>query len=103
MAETQQGDRKWTKNLLTRARTTCIGTNVGRNWPGHWSADNDLSMWPCRPDFRGDSPKDTAEVKVLERLVQDIFGHNVKDAWNSRIKLFIDWTSNGQHSKPCPV
>jgi carboxypeptidase A4 len=35
-AYTQSTDRMWRKNRQTVTTSSCLGTDINRNWPNHW-------------------------------------------------------------------
>lgn len=90
MAETQQDNRNWQKNVQQRVKTICLGTNLNRNWPMNWDVGkpSDGAHLPCISTFRGNGPGDTKEVSSI----MDIFK-------TQTIKAYIEWQANGQRGE----
>jgi carboxypeptidase A4 len=88
-------DRLWRNNRQTFPNTTCVGTNLNRNWPFQWRvvhpdvADGSTDD-PCDPDylFRGFAPGDTPEVSGAIAFIDAI--HNINP---HGIKWFVDFHS----------
>lgn len=83
----------WRKNRLPRSNTTCIGTDLNRNWKFEWGGEpgtGAASTDPCDDTFQGLSPGDTPENIVLSGL-SDKLGASRKG-----IRSYIDLHSYGQ-------
>ena len=65
-AYTQTNDRMWRKNRKTISTSSCVGTDINRNWPNHWSQANGASTNPCAEDYKGQAQGDTVENKALK-------------------------------------
>ncbi|PTB45958.1 hypothetical protein M441DRAFT_63276 [Trichoderma asperellum CBS 433.97] len=90
---TQTTDRMWRKNRLPRSNTTCIGTDLNRNWKFEWGGEpgtGAASTDPCDDTFQGLGPGDTPENIVLSGL-SDKLGASRKG-----IRSYIDLHSYGQ-------
>lgn len=82
-------DRLWRKNRQVRDFSSCIGTDVNRNWPHQWDVTGGSSTNPCSETYRGDAPGDTPEMAVLTN-------HTLSLAESNGIKFFVDWHSYSQ-------
>jgi hypothetical protein len=90
---TQTNNRLWRKNRQPRRNTTCLGTDLNRNWAYQWSAeppDGAVSPNPCSETFRGSCAGDTPENIVLTALSKKLA------ATGQGIRSYIDWHSYGQ-------
>ncbi|KAK0609691.1 zinc carboxypeptidase [Bombardia bombarda] len=87
---TQTTNRLWRKNRLTRSGTSCVGTDMNRNWPYNWALTGGASTDPCSETYKGVAAGDTAEIRALVALTTTIRAAQ-------GIKLFIDWHSYGQY------
>ncbi|KAK3373218.1 hypothetical protein B0T24DRAFT_253180 [Lasiosphaeria ovina] len=87
---TQTNDRLWRKNRQTRSTSSCVGTDVNRNWPWKWELTNGASTNPCDETYKGLAAGDTPENKGLVALTSQLKA-------SKGIKLFIDWHSYGQY------
>lgn len=88
---TQTTERLWRKNRQPRCNTTCIGTDMNRNWPQNWALPGGSSDDPCSQTYRGQRQSDTPEVTSLTKHVLA-----TADAHPGGIKWFVDWHSYGQ-------
>ena len=87
---TQTNDRLWRKNRKTVSGSSCVGTDVNRNWPYKWELTNGASTNPCSETYKGQAAGDTPENKGLVSQVQALK--------NSRgIQLYLDVHSYGQY------
>ncbi|KAK0715334.1 hypothetical protein B0H67DRAFT_239081 [Lasiosphaeris hirsuta] len=87
---TQTTNRLWRKNRQTRTSSSCVGTDMNRNWPYKWEVTGGASTDPCDETYKGQAAGDTTEIKALVAFTQTL--KNSKG-----IKLFIDWHSYGQY------
>ncbi|KAF3008556.1 hypothetical protein E8E13_006949 [Curvularia kusanoi] len=92
---TQTNDRLWRKNRQPRPslNTTCLGTDGNRNWKFEWDAEppeGGSTPDPCGQTYRGLSPGDTPENKVLDKFSSELA------AKPGGIRSFIDFHSYGQ-------
>jgi murein tripeptide amidase MpaA len=86
----QTNDRLWRKNRKTVSGSSCVGTDVNRNWPYKWELTNGASTNPCSETYKGQAAGDTPENKGLVSQVQALK--------NSRgIQLYLDVHSYGQY------
>ena len=92
-AYTQTTDRMWRKNRLPRSNTTCVGTDLNRNWKFEWGGEpgtGAASTDPCDSTFQGLSPGDTPENIAVSGLSNKL-GKSPKG-----IRSYIDLHSYGQ-------
>ncbi|KAF9873081.1 zinc carboxypeptidase a [Colletotrichum karsti] len=89
-AYSQTNDRLWRKNRLPRSGSTCIGTDINRNWPFNWQLPGGASTSPCSETYKGQAAGDTPEMVALKAYTDRLAAGN-------GIKLFIDWHSYGQY------
>ncbi|KFA56112.1 hypothetical protein S40293_00093 [Stachybotrys chartarum IBT 40293] len=90
---TQTNNRLWRKNRQPRTNTTCIGTDLNRNWAYQFFAeppDGAVSPNPCAETFRGVCPGDTPENIALSALSRKLA------ATGQGIRSYIDWHSYSQ-------
>ncbi|KAL2129922.1 hypothetical protein VTI74DRAFT_7139 [Chaetomium olivicolor] len=87
---TQTNDRLWRKNRQTRPGSSCVGTDVNRNWPYKWELPGGASTNPCSETYKGETAGDTPENQALTNFTQSL-------AKGKGIKLYIDWHSYGQY------
>ncbi|KAK3313606.1 hypothetical protein B0H66DRAFT_577562 [Apodospora peruviana] len=87
---TQTNDRLWRKNRQTRSGSSCVGTDINRNWPYKWELTNGASTNPCAETYKGVAAGDTPENKGLVAFTKSL-------AAGKGIKLYIDWHSFGQY------
>ncbi|PNP50082.1 hypothetical protein THARTR1_09214 [Trichoderma harzianum] len=90
---TQTTDRMWRKNRLPRSNTTCIGTDLNRNWKFEWGGEpgtGAASTNPCSNTFQGLNPGDTPENIAVSSL------SNKLGASRKGIRSYIDLHSYGQ-------
>lgn len=90
---TQTTDRMWRKNRLPRGNTTCVGTDLNRNWRFEWGGEpgtGAASTDPCDSTFQGLSPGDTPENAAVSGL-SDKLGKSPRG-----IRSYIDLHSYGQ-------
>ncbi|KAK2746187.1 hypothetical protein FQN57_003309 [Myotisia sp. PD_48] len=85
---TQSRDRMWRKNRAPNSGSSCVGTDLNRNYPISWSGGGS-SPDPCNETYRGRSASDTTEIKAHTAWMRQI-------ASGRGVKLFIDWHSYSQ-------
>jgi murein tripeptide amidase MpaA len=68
---TQTNDRLWRKNRQPSSRSSCIGTDLNRNFAYAWSAPG-ASSNPCAETYYGDSAFSGKEVAVLRDFISKI-------------------------------
>jgi len=71
-AYTQTNDRMWRKNRKTISSSSCVGTDINRNWPNHWDQRQGASTSPCAEDFKGQAAGDTVENKALKAQLDEL-------------------------------
>jgi len=81
---TRNQDNNWRKNRQPNQGSTCIGTDLNRNWQYEWSligsSDN-----PCSDTFHGEGPESSPEVTVIDNYIRT----------RPIIQGYIDWHSSG--------
>ena len=87
---TQSTDRLWRKNRQTTSGSSCLGTDINRNWNYQWSTPGGSSTDPCAQDYRGSGPSSAPEnvglTAFVNKLAQSTTG----------LKLYIDYHSYSQ-------
>ena len=87
---TQSTDRLWRKNRQTSSGSSCLGTDINRNWNYQWSTPGGSSTDPCAQDYRGSGPSSAPEnvglTAFVNKLAQSATG----------LKLYIDYHSYSQ-------
>ncbi|KAK3504451.1 hypothetical protein B0T13DRAFT_3751 [Neurospora crassa] len=86
---TQTSNRLWRKNRQSNSGSSCVGRDINRNWPAHWSTSGGASTNPCNEAYRGAKQGDAPETTALAAFL-----NKVKAAQG--LKLFIDWHSYSQ-------
>ncbi|KAK4164634.1 hypothetical protein QBC43DRAFT_236553 [Cladorrhinum sp. PSN259] len=87
---TQTTTRLWRKNRQPRSGSTCVGTDINRNWPYKWELPGGASTDKCSETYKGLAANDTPENQALVAFTQQLKNSN-------GIRLFIDWHSYGQY------
>jgi carboxypeptidase A4 len=70
--------------------SSCVGTDINRNWPYKWELTGGASTSPCAETYKGQAAGDTPENKALTAFTARL-------ASSKGIKLYIDWHSYGQY------
>ncbi|KAK4223334.1 hypothetical protein QBC38DRAFT_53124 [Podospora fimiseda] len=86
----QTTTRLWRKNRQTRSGSTCVGTDINRNWPYKWELTGGASTDRCSETYKGLAAGDTPENQALVAFTQKL--KNGKG-----IKFYVDWHSYGQY------
>lgn len=86
---TVKENRLWRKNRGENPGSTCIGTDVNRNWPHFWDVPGGSSTDPCSETYRGEEPGDTPENTVLTN-------HTMAISEAQGLKFYVDWHSYSQ-------
>ncbi|PNS18355.1 hypothetical protein CAC42_6172 [Sphaceloma murrayae] len=90
----QTTDRLWRKNRQpapASTNSTCIGTDINRNWAFQWApGTGGSSANPCSQTYGGPAPASSPENSGLSALVDKL-----RDT--AGLKLYIDWHSYGQY------
>jgi carboxypeptidase A4 len=86
-----QTDRLWRKNRSAApSGSSCLGTDLNRNWPYQWAVPGGSSTNPCDQTYRGRAQGDQPEMRGMISQIQSLTG-------GQGIKLYIDWHSYGQY------
>ncbi|KAI8901670.1 hypothetical protein BC833DRAFT_617447 [Globomyces pollinis-pini] len=57
-------DRMWRKNRQPNANSSCVGTDINRNFNSNWGDDDGASTEPCNPTYSGASAESAPETKA---------------------------------------
>lgn len=78
----------WRKNRQDIANSTCLGTDINRNWPYRWSPAPNVNGFTdaCSEMYPGATEGDAPEMLALTTSLHDI-------KRSQGLKLFIDWHS----------
>jgi murein tripeptide amidase MpaA len=60
--------RLWRKSRSPNAGSTCIGTDLNRNWAFRWGGEG-ASASPCSETFRGSRADSEPEVAIISRFI----------------------------------
>jgi len=63
----QSGSNMWRKSRKTNAGSTCIGTDLNRNYRHRWNNGGSSSN-PCTDTYHGTAPFDNPETAAFERF-----------------------------------
>ncbi|TWU74871.1 hypothetical protein ED733_002758 [Metarhizium rileyi] len=85
---TQTTDRMWRKNRSRNQGSSCLGTDVNRNWPYKWNGPGS-SKNPCSETYRGAVAGNSPEVKSYMAFLDKV-------KKSQGLKLYIDWHSYSQ-------
>lgn len=90
-AYSQTNDRLWRKNRSAApSGSSCLGTDINRNWPYQWNVPGGSSTNPCDQTYRGRSAGDSPEIQGMTSQINSLRS-------GQGIKLYIDWHSYGQY------
>jgi len=64
-------DRMWRKNRQPATGSTCLGTDINRNYPFNWGRDG-ASANPCAETYRGASAGSTPEIQSITNFISNI-------------------------------
>ena len=78
-------DRLWRKNRTPNDNSTCIGTDINRNWGDHWGGEG-ASPDPCSNTYRGESAFSEIEPLSLSSYISSF----------EDVAAYIDFHSYGQ-------
>jgi murein tripeptide amidase MpaA len=70
-AYSQTTDRMWRKNRQPNENSTCIGTDINRNFKFKWGTVGAVTD-PCREEYLGSSAHSTAEAFGLDSYVRSL-------------------------------
>ncbi|KAK0661827.1 Metallocarboxypeptidase A-like protein [Lasiodiplodia hormozganensis] len=86
---TQTNTRLWRKNRQAASGSSCVGTDINRNWAVGWNVAGGSSTNPCDETYRGSAALSSPEAAGLAaqmRAVRDQQG----------VKMYMDWHSYSQ-------
>jgi len=72
---THTNDRLWRKNRQPNSGSSCVGTDLNRNFPYAWSGPG-ASGNPCSETYYGTSPFSAVEVAALRNLMTPFVAEN---------------------------
>jgi murein tripeptide amidase MpaA len=84
-------NRLWRKNRQPNSGSSCVGTDLNRNYPNHWGGAG-ASSDPCSETYRGSSASSSPEITVESNYLKSIF---------SNLVAFVDIHSYGGYFM-CP-
>lgn len=82
---TRKANRMWRKNRQPNQGSSCIGTDINRNFEFKWSEPG-ASGNPCQETYYGKAPNSTPEAAALDNFVGTL----------SNVVSYIDFHSYGQ-------
>jgi len=85
---TWTNDRLWRKNRSPSSTSTCIGTDVNRNYADHWG-EGGSSTNPCSDTYMGPSVASELETQATQTYWRDV-------QQDSEVLVGIDWHSYSQ-------
>jgi len=80
------GNNMWRKSRKTNSGSTCIGTDLNRNWADGFGGGGSSGN-PCTETFRGQTAYDNVETANMKRFV---------DGLNIEVSIFMDIHAYGQ-------
>ena len=75
---THTTDRYWRKNRQVNANSSCVGTDLNRNWDADWNGGESTSTSECSDVYVGTSPFSATEANVLKNYMEavpNLVGH----------------------------
>jgi len=75
---THTTDRYWRKNRQVNANSSCVGTDLNRNWDADWNGGESTSTSECSDIYVGTSPFSATEANVLKNYMEavpNLVGH----------------------------
>jgi len=81
---TRTVDSNWRKNRQPNTGSTCIGTDLNRNWVYEWSLIGSSNN-PCSDTFHGAGPNSGPETRAIDNYIRN----------RPAIQGYIDWHSSG--------
>ncbi len=75
---THTTDRYWRKNRQPNANSSCVGTDLNRNWDADWNGGESTSTSECSDVYVGTSPFSATEANVLKNYMEavpNLVGH----------------------------
>ncbi|KAF1951315.1 hypothetical protein CC80DRAFT_209461 [Byssothecium circinans] len=88
-AYTQTTNRLWRKNRQSTPSASCVGRDINRNWPSHWSQTGGASTSPCAEDYKGAAQGDAVENKAIKAQLDGV-------AAGKGVALYMDIHSYSQ-------
>ncbi|EPS35923.1 hypothetical protein H072_10583 [Dactylellina haptotyla CBS 200.50] len=85
----QENNRMWRKNRLSPGGSSCVGTDINRNWDYKWNLSGGASTNKCAEDYKGTAAGSTEEFKGLSAFLKNLVS-------TVGVKLFIDYHSYSQ-------
>jgi len=68
---THSTDRLWRKNRQPNQGSTCIGTDLNRNYNAHWGGPGS-SRDPCSNNYGGSTPNSSPEINNEQNYLSDL-------------------------------
>ena len=69
---THTTDRYWRKNRQPNANSSCVGTDLNRNWEADWNGGESTSTSECSDIYVGSSAFSATEATVLKNYMESI-------------------------------
>eukprot|EP00040_Diaphanoeca_grandis_P038854 m.257536 g.257536 ORF g.257536 m.257536 type:complete len:438 (+) comp35393_c0_seq1:111-1424(+) len=94
-AHTWNGSRLWRKNRSPNPSSTCIGTDLNRNFPDHWGEGGSSSS-PCSDTYMGASSGSELETRNIDEYFRahlPIYGAIDWHAYSQLVLRPYGWTS----------
>jgi len=85
----QTNQRMWRKNRQKNSGSSCVGTDINRNWPAGWSIPGGSSTDPCNEAYRGPSVTSAPETQGLTKYISGLSNAG-------GVQLYIDFHSYSQ-------
>ncbi|XP_061492978.1 mast cell carboxypeptidase A-like [Rhineura floridana] len=64
-------DRMWRKNRANNSNSSCIGTDLNRNFDASWGTEDIFSHDPCEEEYCGPSEESEPETKAVASFIRD--------------------------------
>jgi len=69
---THTTDRYWRKNRQPNSNSTCVGTDLNRNWDADWNGGESTSTSECSDIYVGTSAFSATEATVLKNYMESV-------------------------------
>lgn len=82
-------DRLWRKNRIPNSGSTCVGTDINRNYAYGWGGAGSSNS-PCSETYRGTSPFSTTEAAAERNFLQSLIDRSL-------LSIYFDIHSYGAY------
>jgi len=79
-------DRLWRKNRQPNSGSTCVGTDLNRNWAYQWNTGGSSPL-PCSDSYHGTNPNSSPETAAISNYLASV---------GNRLAGYIDFHAYGQ-------